>query len=153
MYIIWRLWDNRDILPATHLKRSISTIFTYHLFLYTTFALSFFFYLSSNLGPSTLISHPHLSAQAIPSYLYASPLISLAQRLLRSQLDLHVQWILLPYHENFLLLPSITFVHLLKVELPKKVGENESHFQVREIAAEAISRPNGEGVERGTRRA
>ena len=77
----------------------------------------------------------------------------MAHSLLRPQLDLHVQRILLPYHENFLFLPSITLVHLLKVELPKKVGENESHFQVREIAAEAISRPDGEGIERGTRRA
>ena len=77
----------------------------------------------------------------------------MAQPLLRPQLDLHVQRILLPHHENLLLLPSITLVHLLKVELPKKVGENQSHFQIREIAAEAVPRPDGEGVEGGTGRA
>ena len=77
----------------------------------------------------------------------------MAQPLLSPQRNLHIQRILLPHHEHFLLLPSITLVHLLKVELPEKVSENEPHFQVREIAAEAVSRPDGEGVEGGTGRA
>lgn len=42
--------------------------------------------------------------------------------LTRSNLDPRVQRKLLPYHENFLVLPSPSRVHQLKVELPKKVG-------------------------------
>ena len=94
-----------------------------------------------------------ISIPALKPYLAIPFPPSVTQPSLRPQLDLHIQRILLPHHENFLLLPSVTLVHLFKVELPEQVGENESHFQVREIAAEAVPRPDGEGVEGGTGRA
>ena len=62
--------------------------------------------------------------------------------LLGSNLYPRVQRKLLPHHEDLLLLPTPTRIHLLKVELPEEVGQYESHFQVCEIAAEAVSRPD-----------
>ena len=67
---------------------------------------------------------------------------NLVANLLGSNFDLHHQRVLLPHHENLLLLPQITLVHLLKVELPEEVGQNESHFEVREVATEAVSWPD-----------
>lgn len=76
-----------------------------------------------------------------------------AQISVRSKLDPRVQRELLPHHENLLLLPAPTRIHHLVIEMPEKISEEETHFQVCEIAAEAISRPDRERVEGGPRRA
>ena len=81
------------------------------------------------------------------------PTPSFNTNLLRSNFDPRVQRVLLPHHEDFLHLPWSIRVRRLKVELPQKIGEDQSQFQVREIAAEAVPRPNGERVEWGAWRA
>lgn len=91
--------------------------------------------------------------KVVPNNVGVWPPFGLGADLVGSNLYPRVQRKLLPHHKNLLLLPPPTRIHLLKVELPKEVGQYESHFQVCEIAAEAVSRPNRERVEGGSRRA
>ena len=69
--------------------------------------------------------------------------------LVRSNLNPGVQRELLPHHENLLLLPPPPGVHLLEIKLPEQIRQDQPHLQVREVAAEAVAGPEGEGVEGG----
>lgn len=91
--------------------------------------------------------------KVVPNKVGVWPPFGLGADLIGSNLYPRVQRKLLPHHKNLLLLPPPTRIDLLKVELPKEVGQYESHFQVCEIAAEAVSRPNRERVEGGSWRA
>ena len=76
--------------------------------------------------------------------------LSRGASLVRSNLHPRVQWKLVPHQKHLLLLPAPSGIHLLEIKIPEEVGEEESHFQVCEVAAEAVSRADGEGVERGS---
>ena len=80
--------------------------------------------------------------KVVPNKVGVWPPFGLGADLVGSNLYPRVQRKLLPHHENLLLLPPPTRIHLLKVELPEQVGQDKSHFQVCEIAAEAVSRPD-----------
>ena len=104
---------------------------------------------SSRPGSFSAFAHRAIGLKAVArGWILGSPTFAAAS--CGSECDFRVQRVLFPHHEDLLLLPHPFRVRFCKVELPEEVGEDQSHFQVGEIAAEAVPGPDRERIEWGT---